>query len=211
MSVDLQVWRARALAVGCAPLVDAMGRLHTHRSHLPALRSPAPDRVLCGPAVTVQYLPTRDDLPGADRGFGAVFDVALEDAPEGAVLVLGSGGYPDVSHAGGVKLTRVARRRMAGVLADGQLRDFAELAGLGFATWCRGEAVRWGGDSVMPWAADVAVEVAGVTVAPGDLVYVDATGGVVVPAASAEDVLAEAETIVADDLRDQERLRSQDR
>lgn len=210
MSVDLQVWRARALALGCAPLVDAMGRLHSHRAHLPALASPAPDRVLCGPAVTVQYLPTRDDLPGADRGFGAVFAEALEGAPEGAVLVLGSGGYPDVSHAGGVKLTRVARHRMAGVLADGLLRDFAELADLGFATWCRGEAVRWGGDSVMPWAAGVAVEVAGVTVAPGDLVHVDATGGVVVPAASAQAVLAEAETIVADDLRDQERLRSAD-
>lgn len=210
MSIDLQGWRSRALAVGCAPLVDAMGRLHTHRAHLPALRSPTPDRPLVGPAVTVQYLPTRDDLPGADRGFGAVFDEAVEGAPEGAVLVLGSGGYPDVSHAGGVKLTRLVRRRMAGVLADGQLRDLAELADLGVATWCRGEAVRWGGDSVMPWAAGVPLEVMGVTVVPGDLLYVDVTGGVVVPATSAEAVLAEAETIVADDLRDQERLRTGD-
>ena len=41
MSDQLEVWRARALAVGCAPLVDAMGRTHTHRAHLPAFRSPA--------------------------------------------------------------------------------------------------------------------------------------------------------------------------
>lgn len=200
---------SRALAVGCAPLVDAMGRLHRHRAHLPALSSPAPERVLLGPAVTMQYLPTRDDLPDPDPGFGSVFDKAVRDAPPGAVLVLSSGGYPGVSHAGGVKLTRVATHGLAGVLADGLLRDYAELAQLGFATWCRGEAVRWGGDSVMPYAANVAVEVAGVTVLPGDLVYVDSTGGVVVPAASTEAVLAEAEAVVADDARTQEELRAQ--
>ena len=200
-------WRDRALAVGCAPLVDAMGRTHRHRAHLPALSSPAPDRVLFGPAVTLHYLPTRDDLPEPDAGFGQVFADVVRDAPADAVLVMSSGGYPDVSHAGGVKLTRVATHGLAGVLADGLLRDFVELAGLGFATWCRGEAVRWGGDSVMPYAANVAVEVAGVTVLPGDYVNVDRAGGVVVPRASMETVLTEAESIVADDARVQAELR----
>lgn len=200
-------WRARARAVGCAPLVDAMGRHHTHRAHLPALASPAPERVLLGPAVTIHYLPTRDD--GPQRDFGEVFAEAVRDAPEGAVLVLDSGGHPEVSHAGGVKLTRVAAHGLAGVLADGLLRDFDELAGHGFATWCRGEAVRWGGDSVMPVAAGVAVEVAGVTVRPGDVVYVDRTGGVVIPADSLETVLAEAESVVADDERYAAELRGE--
>lgn len=207
MDEELDDWRRRALAVGCAALVDAMGRLHRHRAHLPALSSPAPDRVLLGPAVTMQFLPTRDDVGGQE--FGEVFAEAVREAPPGAVLVMSSGGHPDVSHAGGVKLTRVATHGLAGVLVDGLLRDFGELAGLGFATWCRGEAVRWGGDSVMPFAAGVAVEVAGVTVVPGDLVYVDAAGGVVVPAAGAEAVLAEAERVVADDARFQEQLRTE--
>ena len=201
MSDQHDAARRRALAVGCAPLVDAMGRIHQHRAHLPAMASAAPERVLFGPVVTMQYQPARDDLPEAELGFGGVFAEAVRDAPPGAVLVLSSGGYPDVSHAGGVKLSRVAAHRLAGVLADGQLRDFTELAGMGFATWCRGEAVRWGGDSVMPYAANVTVEVAGVTVVPGDYVYVDAAGGVVIPAASLGPVLDEAERIVADDAR----------
>lgn len=208
MTDELVVWRERARRVGCAPLVDAMGRTHQHRAHLPALRSPAPDRVLFGPAITMQYLPTRDDLPETDLGFGDVLAKAVRDAPEGAVLVLGSGGYPDISHAGGVKLSRVSRHGLAGVLADGLLRDFAELAEMDLATWCRGEAVRWGGDSVMPYAANVALEVAGVTVVPGDYVYVDAAGGVVVPAPSLEAVLAEAGRIVAEDERMRDDLRA---
>lgn len=193
--------RDRAAAVGCAALVDAMGRIHQHRAHLPALSSPAPERVLFGPAVTIAFLPTRDDLPGAERGFGALFHDAVADAPGGAVLVLSSGGYPQTSHAGGTKLSRVAVHGLAGVLADGRLRDFDELAGQGYAVWCRGEAVRWGGDEVMPYAAGIAVEVAGVTVVPGDYVYADATGGVVIPAASLDRVLDEAETVAADDRR----------
>ena len=205
---DLDQLRERALALGCAPLVDAMGRTHTHRAHLPALRSPAPERALFGPAITIQFVPSRDDVPESDRGFGEVLAEAVKGAPEGAALVLSSGGYPEISHAGGVKLTRVARHGLAGVLADGRLRDFTELAGLGFATWCRGEAVRWGGDSVMPYAANVTIEVAGVTVVPGDYVYVDAAGGVVIPAASLETVVAEAEQVAADDELTRHRLES---
>lgn len=196
---DLAAHRERALALGCAPLVDAMGRTHEHRAHLPALRSPTPERALFGPAVTMLFLPTRDDLPGADRGFTEVLAEAAADAPRDAVLVMSSGGYPDVSHAGGVKLDRVAHHGLAGVLADGQIRDFGELAGTDLATWCRGEAVRWGGGSVMPYAANLPIEVAGVTVAPGDYVYVDSAGGVVIPAGSLPAVLDEAERVIAED------------
>lgn len=199
MSEQTHTWRERALAVGCAPLVDAMMRHHEHRADLPPLSSPAPERALFGPVVTMNFLPTRDDLPATDRGFGDVYDEAVRDAAPDAVLVMSSGGYPDSSHAGGVKLSRVQRDGLAGVLADGRLRDFAELAEAGFATWCRGEAVRWGGDHVMPHAANVAVEIAGVTIAPGDYVYVDSAGGVVIPAGSVETVLTEAEKIVSDD------------
>lgn len=202
--------RSRATALGCAPLVDAMGRLHPHRAHLPAFQSPAPERVLFGPAVTMQFLPTRSDLPRSNREFGDVFAEAVADAPDGAVLVMGSGGYPHLSHAGGVKLVRVARHGLAGVLADGQLRDFDELAALDFATWCRGEAVRWGGDSVMPAAGNVAIEVAGVTVVPGDVIYVDAAGGVVIPRAGLLAVLDEAEQIATDDEQSRRRIAAGD-
>jgi regulator of RNase E activity RraA len=208
MSEQLDRWRERALAVGCPALVDAMMRHHEHKADLPALRSPAPERPLFGPAVTMQFLPTRSDLSATERGFGEVFAEAVRDAPPGAALVMSSGGYPAISHAGGVKLSRMPRHRLAGVLADGQLRDFAELAAMDVATWCRGEAVRWGGDYVMPYAANVPVEIAGVTVVPGDYICVDSAGGVVIPAASLETVLTEAEKVVAEDERYREGIES---
>lgn len=200
---------ARAAAVGCAALVDAMGRHHSHRAHLPPFSSPDPSRPLFGPVSTIAYLPFRDDLPQADKGFADLFYEALGSEPQGRVLVLSSGGYPAISHGGGTKLSRGVTQQIAGVLADGLLRDFDELRTYPFATWCRGEATRWGGDTVMPFAANVAVEIAGVTVQPGDYVYADTSGGVVIPAASIDEVLAEAHEVDADDAAFVARIRSE--
>lgn len=191
--------------VACASLVDAMGRVHRHRAHILSLVSPAPRR-LFGPVATIAYVPYREDLPQTELGFGALFEQAVGESPAGTVLVLSSGGYPDASHGGGTKLSRLNHTGAAGVLVDGRLRDFNQLAGYGFATWCRGEATRWGGDTVMPFAANVAVEISGVCVAPGDYLYADASGAVVIPRASLQRVIDEALRVEAEDARSLEEI-----
>ncbi len=87
------------------------------------------------------------------------------------------------------------------MLADGRLRDFDQLGDYAFATWCRGEATRWGGETVMPFAANVTVEIGGVCVIPGDYVYADASGAVVIPQASLQRVIAEALNVEGEDAR----------
>jgi regulator of RNase E activity RraA len=191
--------------VDCASLVDAMGRVHRHRAHILSLVSPDPRR-LFGPVATIAYLPFRDDLPESELGFGALFHQAAGAAPAGVVLVLSSGGYPDASHGGGTKLSRLQHSGAAGVLAEGRLRDFEQLSNYTFATWCRGEATRWGGETVMPFAANVAVEVGGVCVIPGDYIYADASGAVVIPRASLQRVIEEALRVEAEDARSLEEI-----
>ncbi|GAB3715974.1 RraA family protein [Nocardiopsis oceani] len=182
--------------VGCADLVDAMTRVHGHRAHVLDLVSPTPERVLFGPAATVAFLPYRDDFDEGNRlGFAGWFYRAVGEDPAGKVLVMSSGGYPDASHGGATKLSRIANNGLSGLLTDGRLRDFDELAGQDFTTWCSGEATRWGGDTVAPYAAAVPVQVGGVTVHPGDHVFADRSGALVIPEASVDRILAEAERI----------------
>lgn len=194
--------------VACASLADAIGRVHSHRAHILSFVSPAPRR-LFGPVATISYLPYRDDLPQAELGFGALFHQAVGESPAGTVLVLSSGGYPEASHGGGTKLSRLQNTGAAGVLADGRLRDFDQLSDYTFATWCRGEATRWGGDTVMPFAANVAVEVGGVCVIPGDYMYADTSGAVVIPRASLQRVIDEALIVEAEDARSLEQIASE--
>lgn len=185
-----------------------MARLYDHRAHLLPLVSPDPGRPLFGPAATISFLPYRADLD-EPRDFAEVFYQAVGSEAEGRVLVLSSGGYPEASLGGGTKLLRAHTHRLAGVASDGRLRDFAQLADYDFATWCRGEATHWGGDTVMPYAAGQPVVLGGVCVMPGDYVYIDASGGVVIPATDRSRVFAEALRIEAEDARFADRIRAE--
>lgn len=186
--------------ITAADLVDAMGRLHRHKCHILDLVSPTPGRRLAGEAVTISYFPTCSQLLRPDSyNFADIFYEAVADEGRGKVLVLASNGYIDTSLGGGTKLARVQKMGMAGVLADGRLRDFNELNGYDFASYCRGEATRWGGDAVTPYQANVPVVISGVGIHPGDFVFADASGAVVIPRSQLEQVVAEAARVNAED------------
>lgn len=204
--------RAIAEAVSCSAICDAMMRRHGHRAHVADLVSPAPARWLLGPAVTMQFMPLRADvLEPARHDFSAMLDRAVAGRQAaGSVLVVGSWGHPDQPVAGGKKLSRLANLGLAGLVADARLRDFAEVVDLGLAAWCRGETVRQGGEVIMPFAADVPVAVGGVTVLPGDWVYADASGAVVVPADDLRAILEEAARIEERDAAEVARMREAD-
>jgi 4-hydroxy-4-methyl-2-oxoglutarate aldolase len=184
----------------CADLVDAMGRLHRHRCHILDLVSPTPGRVLFGPAVTISYFPSCSAALDPERyNLAKLFYEAVGDEPEGKVVVLASNGYADSSMGGGTKLSRLQVHGCAGVITDGRLRDFDELARYDFAAYCSGEATKWGGDEVTPFQANVPVVLSGVGVMPGQYVFADSSGAVVIPDGQIDDVLAGARAVNDED------------
>jgi len=183
-----------------ADLVDAMGRLHRHRCHILDLVSPTPDRVLFGPAVTISYFPSCSAGLDPERfNLRNLFYEAVGDDPPGKVIVLASNGYTDTSMGGGTKLMRLQEHGCAGVVTDGRLRDFDELAGYDFAAYCSGEATHWGGGEVTPFLANVPVVVDRVAVFPGHYVFADSSGAVVIPAGQLEEVIEGARKVAAED------------
>jgi len=183
-----------------ADLVDSMGRLHRHRCHILDLVTPTPGRVLFGPAVTISYFPSCSAGLDPDRfNLQNLFYEAVGDEPEGKVVVLASNGYTDVSMGGGTKLSRLQNHGCAGVLTDGRLRDFDELATYDFAAYCSGEATKWGGGDVTPLLANVPVVLAGVGVIPGFYVFADSSGAVVIPRDQVVDVIEGARAVEAED------------
>ena len=100
---------------------------------------------------------------------------------------------------GGTKLLRLHENKCAGVLTDGRLRDFDELARYDCVAYCSGEATRWGGDAVTPYQANVPVVLNRVAVHPGNYVFADSSGAVVIPEQQIEGVLAEARKVEAED------------
>ena len=103
---------------------------------------------------------------------------AVESAGEGRVLVVDGGGSMRRALVGGNLAAAAAKNGWAGVVVDGCVRDVAELAAcavgiralaaMPLPTDKRGEGQR-----------DVAVQIQGVWVRPGDRLYADADGMVV--------------------------------
>ena len=92
--------------------------------------------------------------------------------------------------------SRSRHRRRLRILCDGQLRDFVELNSYDFATYCKGETVRAGGNEIQPFLTNVPVNVDGVTVIPGDFVFAQGTSAVIIPKDSVEMILKKARKIM---------------
>ena len=56
--------------------------------------------------------------------------------------------------------------------------------------------MRAGGNLIQPYVADVPIDVAGVTVVPGDYIFADSTGAAVIPAAEVLQTLTMAHKIL---------------
>ena len=198
--------------LGVADVVDAMTMQYAHRAHIIELASPEPSRVLVGPAVTVSFLPVRADLMDPQKhSLGpAIYRAVADRDPAGAVLVMAANGYHTTSLGGGTKLSRVENLGMAGILADGMLRDFEEIRTYNFATYCHGETVRAGGNEIQPYLADVPVVVAGVSVIPGDVIFAKGSTAVVLPAADAEAILTTARVVMTKMDQAKDSIRSED-
>ena len=167
--------------VTCSAMVDAMSQRHAHPAHVLDLVSPTPGRVLFGRAVTIRYNP-RPQGRAAPRP--QQLRVALLPGDRGGRHRGRAGPVqrrsPRRRARGGRKLARLRHNGLAGVLADGRLRDFDDLAGYAFVTYCRGETVRQGGNGHAGRGRRAGGD-RGRGVLPGDWIYAYATGAVVVP------------------------------
>lgn len=134
---------------------------------------------LLGPAVTVL---TR---PGDALYVAHVGDVAQP----GDVIVIDAGGYKDVSIIGErIAYYMQAKRGVNGIVVDGAVRDVKGIRALGFPTFARAITPRIFG-SQGPGAINVPISCGGVPVNPGDLIFGDDDGVVVVPREDVERVL----------------------
>lgn len=126
----------------------------------------------CGPVVTVKCYDDNTSVKSA-----------VESAGDGRVLVVDGGGSVRRALLGGMLAASAAKNGWAGVVIDGAVRDAAELGAL--AVGIRALALipmptdrRAAGQTGLP------VRMQGVWVRPGDWLYADADGMVVMPAAS---------------------------
>jgi regulator of ribonuclease activity A len=124
----------------------------------------------CGPVATVRCY--EDNSP---------VKAAVESPGQGRVLVVDGAGSLRRALLGGMLGAAAAKNGWAGLVIDGAVRDAAELAAC--AVGIRALAlVPMPTDRRNPGQTDLPVRIQGVWVRPGDWLYADADGIVVLPA-----------------------------
>ncbi len=153
-----------------------------------------PGQRLAGPAYTLRYIPSREDLDGIEtfRDPRHPQRVAVEEIPPGAVLVMDCRGDVSVASAGSILATRMQVRGAAGIVTDGGLRDASGIAQLDMPAWCAGPSAPT--NLIRHHALDLNAPIGcgGVPVYPGDIMVGDDDGVVCIPAHLAEEVARDA-------------------
>jgi len=149
---------------------------------------------MVGEAFTLRNIPAREDLDQLsvyqDRSHPQ--RKAIEECPPGAVLVIDSRRDARAASAGGILVSRLMRRGVAGVVTDGGFRDSPEIAGLAIPAYHSRPSAPTSLTRHHCIDMNLPIGCGDVAVFPGDVVVGDAEGVVVIPAHLADEIAAEA-------------------
>ena len=155
---------------------------------------------VAGRAVTMKVGPGQPP-PGPPKHLGCT---AIEQAGADDVIVVEQRSGVEAGCWGGLLTLGAKMRGVAGVVADGPLRDVDEAMAYGFPVWSRSLTSRTARGRVVELGTQVPVTLGAspqaggeVTVYPGDFLLADRSAVIVIAAADIERVLDTAEMIVA--------------
>jgi regulator of RNase E activity RraA len=172
-----------------------------------------PDAAIAGPAFTMaedkaeQQHVTLDDMDPA-------FIVGLLDAfcgnlEKGQVVVVSTNGFWGAGAYGELMATTTKYYGgVRGAVVDGPMRDIRRVIEIGFPVWCKGSIPTDSIGRAQLVGINEKITCGGVDVNPGDIVFADRDGVVVIPkSADLKRIVEKAEEVAAAERRSREELR----
>jgi regulator of RNase E activity RraA len=184
---------AVSAATACAKL-HAQG---IRRTFVAGPRPLEPGQKVAGRALTLQFMPQREDIAS---GLGQEYIerhtalwAVLETVQTGDVLVVQAYGSAYTGCFGDMLVRYFKQKGGAGIVVDGCIRDAPRVRKLGVPIWSTGVTPHYASQAeLFPWAYDVPIACGGVLTLPGDLVVADDDGAVIVPRRRAREVIESA-------------------
>ncbi len=151
-----------------------------------------------GPAYTVR-------MEGRDS---SAFHLALTKAPKGSVIVIDCSDNTEYACIGEMVALGMQVRGFAGFVIDGPITDSIAIEESGFPAFCTGISVVTTNILGIYGEQNITIKCAGAIVNPGDIIFGDADGVVVLPKDDFEPYLIKAEAAVAREVAFREKLKS---
>ncbi|NNK74658.1 MAG: RraA family protein, partial [Maribacter sp.] len=175
-------------------ILDKMGYLHQFLP--PNIKPLNDDFVVIGRAMPVLEADVFEEVgentnnPLMQKPFGIMFE-ALDDLKEGEVYIC-SGSSPNYALWGGLMSTRAIKLGAAGAVVNGWSRDTKEILNLEYPTFSFGGYAQDQGPRGKVIDYRVPIEIDGIRINPGDLVYGDVDGVLIVPKAAVDEAFTGA-------------------
>lgn len=175
-------------------VLDKMGFLHQFLS--PSVKPVVKEMVVIGRAKPVLEADVYGEIitDGNNKlmqqPFGLMFD-ALDSLKKNEVYVC-SGASHRYALWGGLMSIRAMKLGAAGVVTDGYTRDTNEIIGLNFPTFNVGTYAQDQGQRGKVIDYDVPIEFNGIRIRPGDIIFGDLDGVIVIPKEAEEEVFSRA-------------------
>jgi len=180
-------------AIGSATASGELSRLGIRNPHLQGPIAWTPGKTVVGPALTLQFMPKREDLYRVDEYVDPERQLhrhVLYHTQPGDVVVVDARGDLSSGVFGEMMLTYFKGRGGNGVIIDGCIRDYPKVKELDLGLWLRGVTPNFHTQTnIVPFAVNVPIACGNVLVMPGDIVVADDDGVVVVPIALAPELL----------------------
>ena len=186
--------RTRLFTAVVGDILDTMGFLHQFLP--PAIHTLREDMVAVGRAMPVLEadvgaVTTMSGLPDViGKPFGLMFR-ALDSLKPNEVYVA-TGASPRYALWGELMATRAMRLKCSGAILDGYCRDSAGLLALSFSTFSYGSYAQDQAPRGKVVDFGVPVKIGMVAIAPGDIVFGDRDGVLVIPRAAEQEAIARA-------------------
>lgn len=174
--------RARLLRLPTGNIADNNNSVPNQGVMDSGLKPVAASMKLIGRAYPVQCYP----------GDNLALHQAIYAAAPGDVLVIDLHGYDQAGHFGDIMTLAAKLHGLAGVVIDGSCRDSEDIRELGFPVFCRGFNPS-GTVKESLAKLNVPVHCGGIQVNPGDIVFGDCDGVVVIPQSEEDIVFRKAE------------------
>jgi regulator of RNase E activity RraA len=192
--------REKLKGVSTATLASALYKRGLRHQMIQDVRPLSPlKESMVGEAFTLRYMPAREDLNPMTvfRDRAHPQRKAVEECPPGAILVIDSRKDPRAASAGGILVTRLMKRGVAGVVTDGGFRDSAEIATLAIPAYHNRPSAPT--NLTLHQAIDINVPIGcgDAPVFPGDVLVGDADGVIVLPAHLTDELADEAVEMTA--------------
>ncbi len=187
---------AALTSVSSATASATLHKLGVRRTFIEGPETRMPGARIVGTAITLQFMPQREDIASgiqqeyAERS-SALWHV-LDAVQPGDVLCIQAYGDAYSGCLGEMLITYFKGRGGAGIIVDGRIRDWPNVKPIGVPLWTRGFTPNYASQAdLFPWAYNVPIACSRVLVLPGDIIIADDDGAVVVPAKLAPQLAAQ--------------------